>query len=165
MAGEDDIFLTPEGYNKLVQELNFLEDKKRKEIAQRLKDAVGHGDLTENSEYNDAKDEQAFVEGRIIQIKEVLSRAKILSRKRQKLDSVQPGLLITVRDITHDEINTYMLVGSAEANPREHKISNESPVGKAILGKRIGDRVSVKTPQGDVECEILDIKKPKTAKR
>lgn len=164
MVERDDIFLTPEGHNKLVEELNFLVNQKRKEVAQRLREAVGHGDITENSEYDDAKNEQAFVEGRIRQINEVLSRAKILSRRKKKIDYVQPGLLVTLRDLTHNEINTYMLVGSAEANPGEQRISNESPVGRAIMGKRIGDRVNIETPQGKIKCEILDIKIPKMAK-
>lgn len=158
MVGKDDIVLTPEGYKKLVEELDYLTNQKRKEIAQRLKDAFGHGDITENSEYDDAKNEQAFIEARIRQITEILAGARVLDQKKAKTDKVRLGLMVTLRNRADREVNTYLLVGSVEANPREQKISNESPVGRAIIGKKVGEVVKVNTPQGEIEYEIVEIK-------
>lgn len=158
MAGKDDIVITAEGYKKLVEELDVLTNRKRKEVAQRLKDAIGHGDITENSEYDDAKNEQAFIEARIRQLTETLARARVIDQRRTKADRVRLGLTVTIRNLADREVNTFLLVGSAEANPKEQKISNESPVGKAIMGKRVGDTVKVFTPQGEIEYEIVDIK-------
>ena len=160
MVEKDEIALTPEGYKKLVEELDHLTNQKRKEIAQRLKDSFGHGDITENSEYDDAKNEQAFVEARIRLITETLARARVLDQKKAKTDRVRLGLKVTLRNRADREINTYLLVGSAEANPKEQKISNESPVGSAILGKKVGDVVKVDTPQGEIEYEVVGIKSP-----
>lgn len=158
MAGKDDIVITAEGYKKLVEELDVLTNRKRKEVAQRLKDAIGYGDITENSEYDDAKNEQAFIEARIRQLTETLARARVIDQRRTKADRVRLGLTVTIRNLADREVNTFLLVGSAEANPKEQKISNESPVGKAIMGKRVGDTVKVFTPQGEIEYEIVDIK-------
>lgn len=158
MAGKDDIVITAEGYKKLVEELDVLTNRKRKEVAQRLKDAIGHGDITENSEYDDAKNEQAFIEARIRQLTETLARARVIDQRRTKADRVRLGLIVTIRNLADREVNTFLLVGSAEANPKEQKISNESPVGKAIMGKRVGDTVKVLTPQGEIEYKIVDIK-------
>jgi len=159
LAGKDDIVITAEGYKKLVEELDVLTNRKRKEVAQRLKDAIGYGDITENSEYDDAKNEQAFIEARIRQLTETLARARVIDQRRtKKADRVRLGLIVTIRNLADQEVNTLLLVGSAEANPKEQKISNESPVGKAIMGKRVGDTVKVFTPQGEIEYEIVDIK-------
>jgi len=146
--------LTEEGYEKLENELEYLETEKRREVAKRIKVAREFGDISENSEYDDAKNEQAFVEGRIQEIKNMINNAHVV--KDEDL-----GTTVMLHDLDSDEKISYTLVGSAEADPLNYKISNESPIGKAILGHGIGDEVTVETPAGEVNYKIISIKKVK----
>ena len=151
--------LTSEGYSKLAEELEHLTCVRRKEVAERIKSAIEFGDISENSEYDDAKNEQAFVEGRILQVNEMLSNACLIDDKNIRTDNVCVGCCVTLLDLETNEEFAYRLVGSVEADPDNHKISNESPVGRAILGKRAGQFVKVEVPSGFVEFQILDINK------
>lgn len=159
---EREIILTSEGYNKLIDELHYLETKKRREVAERIKQAIGFGDISENSEYDDAKNEQAFVEGRIIQINDVLCTAKVLDGDGEPVRGhVGLGSIVLLEDMEDGEQEEYQLVGSIEADPANHRISNESPVGQAIMDKRAGDVVKVRVPQGVLEYKIIKVKRPK----
>lgn len=155
---EKEVILTRDGYNKLLDELTYLETKRRKEVAERIKDAIGFGDLSENSEYDDAKNEQAFVEGRIAQINEMLSLAKVIEDNGNKSRKVSLGSYVVLLDVEYGEEQEYQIVGSVEADPTNHKISNESPVGRAIMGKKAGDVVQVRVPEGFLEYKILKVK-------
>jgi transcription elongation factor GreA len=146
--------LTQEGLTKLNEELKFLINDKRKEVIERIREAAAHGDLAENADYAQAREEQSFVEGRIQEIEDMIKNAEIITASTQH-SSVTIGSTIKVR-VDNDE-KTYTIVGSNEANPLEGKISNESLVGKALLGKKIGDRVTVTTPVGDKEYEVSGI--------
>jgi len=152
------ILVTKEGLKKLTEELDQLRNVKRKEVAERIKEAISYGDLSENSEYEEAKNEQAFVEGRIIELEEKVKYAKIITEKHQ-VASVQLGTRVVVRN--HSKRNAqpeeYTIVGSTEADPLAHKISNESPVGRALLERRAGDKVKVQIPAGMVEYEIIKL--------
>ncbi|MCK4267894.1 MAG: transcription elongation factor GreA, partial [Actinomycetia bacterium] len=150
---------TPEGYGKLTKELEHLTSVRRREVAARIKTAIEFGDISENSEYDDAKNEQAFVEGRIMQINETLSKASLIDSKNVSTDKVCVGCCVTLLDIDENEKAIYRLVGSVEADPENQKISNESPVGRGILGKRCGQIVKVAVPSGFVEYQILEINK------
>jgi transcription elongation factor GreA len=156
-----EIILTPEGYRKLVEELRYLETKRRKEVAERIKQSIEFGDLAENSEYDDAKNEQAFVEGRIMEINELLSRARIIEDDGEKPEAVSLGSYVVLLDIATGEKEEYQIVGSVEADPSNHRISNESPVGKAIMNKKPGEIVRVEVPEGSVEYKIVRIKRPR----
>ncbi len=150
-------FLTKEGFQKLQEELDFLRTVKRQEVANRLHEAMEGGELIENAEYEAAKNEQAFVEGRIQELDVLLASAKIIEDNgRKKSDHVQLGSKVTIKE-GNFEAETYSIVGAAEANPREGKISNESPIGKAILGHKVGDSVKVETPGGTYTVKILKI--------
>jgi transcription elongation factor GreA len=150
-------FLTKEGYQKLQEELDYLRKVKRQEVANRLHEAMEGGELIENAEYEAAKNEQAFVEGRIQELDVLLASAKIIEDNgKKKSDSVQLGSKVTIKEGNFDP-ETFTIVGAAEANPREGKISNESPIGKAILGHKIGDSVKVETPGGTYTVKILKI--------
>lgn len=159
----DDKFtlVTKEGLEKLKEELNFLKEVKRKEVADRLKEAISYGDLSENAEYEEAKNEQAFVEGRIIELEEKIKYAKIIDSSSHKAASVQLGSTVVVQNISSkkdvDE-EEYSIVGSTEADPINHKISNVSPVGKALLDHKVGDVVKVTAPAGLIEYKIVKIK-------
>ncbi|MGM0549132.1 MAG: transcription elongation factor GreA [Bacillota bacterium] len=157
----DQVMLTEEGFEKLEQELEYLETEKRREVAKRIKVAREFGDISENSEYDDAKNEQAFVEGRIQEIKNMLSNAHVVKDDEVTDKKVNLGTTVMLNDLDNDEQISYTLVGSAEADPLNYKISNESPIGKAILGHAIGDQVKVDTPGGEVNYEIISIKKVK----
>lgn len=157
----DQVMLTEEGYEKLEKELEYLENEKRREVAKRIKVAREFGDISENSEYDDAKNEQAFVEGRIKEIKNMLNNAHVVKDEEITDKKVNLGTLVMLHNLDSDEKIRYTLVGSAEADPLNHKISNESPIGKSILGHAIGDQVKVDTPSGQVEYEIVSIKKVK----
>lgn len=154
---ERDVIITSEGYDKLVDELKFMTTKRRKEVAQRIKEAISFGDISENSEYEDAKNEQAFVEGRIQQINDILSKAQVVKAGSGKKDVVGLGSWVILRDVQDDSKLEYQIVGSAEANPAEKRISNESPVGAAIMGKKAGAKVQVKAPQGIFGYEIINV--------
>lgn len=151
--------LTTEGYSKLIEELEHLTHKRRKEVAERIKTAIEFGDISENSEYDDAKNEQAFVEGRIIQINDMLSNASLIDNKKVTTDKVCVGCCVSLLDLEFNEKCVYRVVGSVEADPENEKISNESPVGRAILGKRVGQIVKIEVPSGFAEYQILDISK------
>lgn len=152
-----DVILTHEGLEKLKAELEQLSTAKRREIAERIKDAREFGDISENSEYDDAKNEQAMVERRILEIEEQLRSASVIDENQLTTDRVQIGTRVKVKDEKGKE-KEYALVGSAEANPEENKLSNESPVGKALLGQARGASVTVALPNGRTRSlEILDI--------
>lgn len=154
-----DVILTSEGYDKLLQELEYLTNSKRREVAARIKTAIEFGDISENSEYDDAKNEQAFVEGRISQINDMLSKASLIDDTKVTTDKVSVGCCVKILDIEEDEIFEYRLVGSVEADPENHKISNESPVGQAILGRSVGEDVKVEVPSGQIGYKIISITK------
>lgn len=154
------VLLTKSGLKKLQEELKYFKDVRRKEVAARLKEAIAYGDLSENSEYEEAKNEQAFVEGRILELEKMITNAKIIHEEEKGgVDTVQIGTTVTVQNLTEaDEPETYTIVGSTEADPTEHKISNESPIGSALIGKAKGDTIRVKVPAGLFEYKVLKIK-------
>jgi len=161
MADENvkEVLVTKAGLDKLKSELKEFQDVRRKEVAERLKEAIAYGDLSENSEYEEAKNEQAFVEGRIVELEQMIANAKIITDDKRGEDTVQIGTTVTVQNLTeNDDPETYTIVGSTEADPIEYKISNESPIGSAILGKAKNDTVKVKVPAGIFEYKILKIK-------
>ena len=150
-------FLTKEGFEKLQEELDYLRTVKRQEVADRLHEAMEGGELIENAEYEAAKNEQAFVEGRIQELEMLLATARVIEDdKKKKFDLVQVGSTVTVQEDGYEE-ETYTIVGAAEANPREGKISNESPIGKAILNHRAGEDVHVEAPDGSYKIRIVKI--------
>jgi transcription elongation factor GreA len=152
-----EIALTTEGQQKLEEELRQLETVKRREVGERIKEAKEFGDISENSEYDDAKNEQAWVESRIIEINQILAHATIIASPK-KNDKVVLGSKVELRDADTGEIHMYRVVGSAEADPAADKISNESPVGEAIMGCKKGDSVPVSLPSGKViEYAIVSI--------
>jgi transcription elongation factor GreA len=152
-----EVLLTEEGLEKVKQELEHLKTHKRHEVAQRLKEAIAQGDLSENSEYDAAKEEQAFIESRIIHLENMIRNAKIISSVNQDKDVVNVGSKVTIQELPDGEKETYTIVGSAESNPSEFKISNESPIGAELIGKRVGDVARVTTPDGVIEFKILEI--------
>ena len=151
--------LTQEGYNKLEEELEYLKTVKRKEITEKIKVALGYGDLSENSEYDEAKNDQAFTEGRIIQLENMLKNAVVVDESEIPKDKVSVGSIVKVMDYEFDEEVEYTIVGSAEADPMNFKISNESPVGSALIGKKVGDVVEVAVPSGVSKFEVLEIRR------
>ncbi len=159
MAVSKEVVLTPEGLESMEKELSFLKSVKRREVASRIKTAISFGDISENSEYEDAKNEQAFIEGRIITLEKMLRNARIIDAGEVDTNAVSIGSKVSLKDLEFDETLEYTIVGSAEANPSKNKISYQSPVGKEILGKPIGSIVEVAVPAGVLKYEILDIKK------
>ncbi|MBT4120316.1 MAG: transcription elongation factor GreA [Candidatus Peribacter sp.] len=156
----DETLVTKEGLKKLNEELVELKTIKRKEVATRLKEAISYGDLSENSEYQEAKNEQAFIEGRILELEQMIKNAKIISDKKSdsKGKEIQVGSTVTLKNKTDgDDPIAYTIVGSTEADPMAQKISNESPVGKAVLDKKKGDIVEVNTPAGPYKYEIIKV--------
>ena len=151
--------LTQEGYNKLEEELEYLKAVKRKEVAERLKVAISFGDLSENAEYDEAKNEQAKLEEQILKLDEKLRKAVIIDESQIDLNIVTVGSIVKVFDFDFDEEIEYSIVGSAEADPFEGKISNESPVGKALLGARVGEVVEVQVPDGANKFKVLEIRR------
>lgn len=154
-----EIILTHEGVAKLEEELNYLKTVRRREIAERIKQAIAFGDLSENSEYDEAKNEQAFIEGRIVALENMLRNVRVIDDEDITTDRVSIGSTVKILDIEFDEELEYTIVGSAEADPGQNKISNESPVGKALIGKQIGDIVDVNVPDGVIKFKILEINK------
>ena len=152
-----DVILTPEGYEKLKQEIEFLSTEKRREVADRIRTAREFGDIAENAEYDDAKNEQALLEHRIATLEERMRNARVISKKDVAKDVVSIGSKVKLRDIAAKQTFEYRIVGSAEANPAENKLSNESPVGKAIMGMKKGDTVEVAAPRGALKFKILEI--------
>ena len=155
---EKETILTPEGLRRLEDELEHLKTVRRKEVAGRIKQSKEFGDLMENSEYEDAKNEQAFVEGRILQLEVMLRNARVIDNHAVPPDRVAVGSTVRVKDLSAGDEITYMIVGSPEADPDQDKINNESPVGRALLGKRKGDTVEVTVPAGKMRYSILHIK-------
>ncbi len=154
-----EVILTPEGYEKLKQEIDLLSNQKRREVADRIRIAREFGDITENAEYDDAKNEQALLEARIAKLEERLRDARVIEAREVTSDVVSVGSTVRLRDVDAKQTVEYHIVGSAEANPAEQKLSNESPVGKAILGRKKGETVEVVTPRGgSLKYKILDIK-------
>ncbi|MDD4688582.1 MAG: transcription elongation factor GreA [Eubacteriales bacterium] len=153
------ITLTYEGLEKLEKELEHLKTVGRNEVAEKIKEARGFGDLSENSEYDEAKNEQAQMEVRIAQIEAMLKNVKLIDEEEIDTEKVSVGCKIKVKDITYKETVEYSIVGSTEANPFKGKLSDESPVGASFIGKKVGDKVSVETPSGVCEYKILSIEK------
>lgn len=151
--------MTYEGVKKLEEELEFLKSVKRKEITEKIKVALGYGDLSENSEYDEAKNEQAFTEGKIMQLENMLKNAVVVDESEIPTDKVSVGSIVKVKDYEFDEEVEYFIVGSAEADPMNFKISNESPVGAALLGKKVGAVVEVLVPGGVNKFEVLGIRR------
>ncbi len=154
---EKEVVLTMEGLEKLEKELEYLKTVKRREVAARIKQAIEFGDITENSEYDDAKNEQAFIEGKIAKIEKMLRNAKIIDEEELTDDRVGIGTKVGLKDLEMGDIMEYTIVGSAEADPSQCKISNESPVGRAILGEKVGSIVEVVVPAGILKYEIISI--------
>ena len=156
---EKEVILTQEGYDKLEKELNNLKTEKRAEIAERIKVALGFGDLSENSEYDEAKTAQAENEGKIVELENKLRHAKIIDEKDIDTETVQIGNIVRVNDLQFNEKIEYTIVGSTEVNLAENKISNESPLGEALLGAKKNQVVEVNAPAGVMKYKILSIKK------
>lgn len=156
---DDQTLVTKEGLKKLKDELEYLKTTRRTEVAQRLREAISYGDLSENSEYEEAKNEQAFVEGRILELEAKIKNAKIIADKKEsKHKEVEIGCTVIVMNITDgDEPERYTIVGSTEADPLDHKISNESPLGKAVLGRKKGEKVEIHSPSGTIKYEVVQV--------
>ena len=159
MSQSKKFIMTYEGVKKLEEELEYLKTVKRKEITEKIKVALGYGDLSENSEYDEAKNDQAFTEGRIIQLENMLKNAVVVDESEIPKDKVSVGSIVKIMDYEFDEEVEYTIVGSAEADPMNFKISNESPVGSALIGKKVGDVVEVAVPSGVSKFEVLEIRR------
>ena len=153
------VTLTASGLEKLEEELEYLKTKKRKEVSEKIKVALGFGDLSENSEYDEAKNEKAHVEARIVTLENMLKNAVVIDESEIDLYRVGLGTKVKVLDVEFDEEIEYNIVGSTEADPDQQKISDESPVGKALMGRKVGETVSVETPGGVIDFKILEISK------
>ena len=153
-----EVILTPDGYKKLQQEIQYLSTEKRRDIAERIRVAREFGDIAENAEYDSAKNEQAHLEARIAVLEERLKNARVVTRKEIKSGEVSVGTKVRLRDVKANKTVEYHIVGSAEADPAENKLSNESPVGKAIMGRKKGETVEVAAPRGTLKFKIMDIK-------
>jgi transcription elongation factor GreA len=158
LAVEKEFPMTQAGKEKLENELDYLKSVKRKEVVERIKTARSFGDLSENSEYDSAKEEQAFVEGRITTLENMIRNAKIIEESEMTSESVTLGRSVTFIELPDGAEETYIIVGSAEADPFEGKISNDSPIAKSLLGKKVGDKISVQTPGGEMSVRIVTIK-------
>lgn len=154
---EKEVLLTVDGLKKLEEELEYLKSVKRREVAERIKQAIEFGDISENSEYEDAKNEQAFLEGRILALEKKLRHARVIDTREAPGGVVSLGSKVTVEDLDTGEQVTYRIVGSIEADPGEMRISNESPVGRALLGQPVGAVVEVQVPCGTLRYRILGV--------
>ena len=154
---QKDVLLTPEGLKKLKQEIDYLSNEKRREVAERIKEAREFGDISENSEYDDAKNEQAMLEARIASLEDKLRSASVIDAKELSNDIVRVGSHVDVQDEDSGRNLTYTIVGSTEADPANRRLSNESPVGKALLGHKHGDVVNVTVPKGEIKLKIIKI--------
>ncbi|HLQ71501.1 MAG TPA: transcription elongation factor GreA [Bacillota bacterium] len=157
MATEKSFYMTQEGKEKLEEELHYLKTERRQEVVERIKEARGFGDLSENSEYDAAKDEQAFVETRIVQVEKMIRNAVIIENDNENPDIVSLGKTVTFQELPDGDEETYTIVGSAEADPFEGKISNDSPMAKSLLGHEKGTEVTVTTPGGDIQVKIVGV--------
>ena len=154
-----EVILTPEGYKKLKAEIELLSTEKRREVAERIRVARQFGDIAENAEYDDAKNDQMLLEHRIARLEEQLRNARVIEKKEITTDVVSVGSRVRLRDVDAKQTVEYHIVGSAEANPSANKLSNESPVGKAIIGHKKGETVEVMTPRGSrLKYKIMEIK-------
>ena len=153
-----EVILTREGYEKLRKEIEHLSTEKRQEVAERIRIAREFGDIAENAEYDDAKNEQAMLEHKIATLEERLRDARVIEKSEISKDVVSIGSTVRLRDVDANETVEYHIVGSAEANPAERKLSNESPVGKAIIGRKKGETVEVAAPRGTLKFKIMEIK-------
>ena len=153
-----EVILTAEGYEKLKEEIELLRNDKRRDIAERIRVAREFGDIAENAEYDDAKNEQAMLEHKIMLFEERLLHARVIDAGDVDTSVVSIGSRVRLKDMDANETVEYHIVGSAEANPAEHKLSNESPVGRAIIGHKKGETVEVSAPRGALKFKILDIK-------
>jgi len=153
-----EVILTPEGYEKLKTEVEYLSNEKRRDVAERIKVAREFGDIMENAEYDDAKNEQAMLEHRIATLEERLREARVIDTSEVSADAVSVGTRVRLRDLEAGQTVEYQIVGSAEANPAEKKLSNESPVGRAIMGHKKGETVEVTAPRGTLKFKIMEIK-------
>ncbi|MCT4661171.1 MAG: transcription elongation factor GreA [Tissierellales bacterium] len=154
---EKEVILTKEGLQKLEEELDYLKATKRKEVSERIKIAIGFGDLSENAEYDEAKNEQAQVEERIYKLEQMIAKAEIIDDSKIDKSKVHVGSIVTILDLEENEEVEYTIVGSTEADPFEFKISNDSPVGSALLGHVVDDVVDVQVPDGIVQYKVLKI--------
>lgn len=157
MIQKKEVLLTEEGLEKIKEELEHLKTKKRHEVAARLKEAIAQGDLSENSEYDAAKEEQAFIEARILTLDNMIRNAKLINHDGQEKNVVMIGTKVTIQEIPEGEVETYTIVGSAESDPLLGKISNESPIGSELIGKKEGDMITVPAPAGVIQFKILEI--------
>lgn len=155
---KEELVLTAEGLAKIEAELEELKTVKRKELSERLKVAISYGDLKENSEYHSAKDDQAHMETRILQLERMLKVARVVDAKSMKADQVGVGSVVVLNDIEFGEKIEYRIVGPAEADVADNKISYESPLGKELMGKKVGDKIRVNAPVGIIEYELLEIR-------
>jgi transcription elongation factor GreA len=153
-----EVILTADGFKKLQREIDVLRNDKRREVAERIRVAREFGDIAENAEYDDAKNEQAMLEHKIAQLEERLLSARVITKKEISKDAVSVGAHVRLRDMQANKTFEYHIVGSAEADPTANKLSNESPVGKAIMGHKKGDVVEVTAPRGSLKFKILEIK-------
>ena len=154
---DKDIFFTPEGLAKIEAEIEELKTVRRKEVADRIKVALGYGDLSENSEYDEAKNEQAQVEERIAKLEYMVRNAKVIDEHELNTEVVNVGSIVEVKDVDTGDIDEFTIVGSAEADPLNGKISNESPVGGKLIGRKVGEVVEIEIPDGIIKYEILSI--------
>lgn len=155
-SGDESVLVTKAGLKKLQEELEDLKNVRRKEVAERLKEAISYGDLSENSEYEEAKNEQAFIEGRILELEGKIKNARII--KGHHTESVQIGSIVKLRKMGSRDEEEYTLVGTTEADPFEHRISNDSPIGAAIMEHMVGNKVQVVSPSGTANYEIVGLK-------
>lgn len=154
---EKEVILTPEGLQKIEEKLEHLKSIRRQEVAERIKQAIGFGDISENSEYDDAKNEQAFIEGEILELEKIIRSARLIDSCDIKNGEVGIGTTVKLKDIEFGDIDVYTIVGSAEAEPVKNRISNESPVGRAVLGRKTGETVTVNVPDGKIKYKIMEI--------
>ncbi len=159
MAEEKEVILTKEGLQKLEAELEHLKSVRREEVAERIKQAIAFGDISENSEYEDAKNEQAFIEGRIMVLEKTLKKARLMEDDDIRTDMVSLGSRVTLKEMKSGREVTLLLVSSAESKLKDGKISDESPVGRAILGKKVKSTVEVDAPAGKIKYKILKVQK------
>ncbi len=158
MADQKEFQMTAEGKKKLEAELEEYKTTKREEVIERIKIARSFGDLSENSEYESAKDEQAFVEGHIKELENMIRHAIVIDSEKVAADEISLGKTVTFQELPDEEPETYTIVGEAEADPFEGKISNESPIAKGLLGRKLGEEVTINTPGGDMTVKILEVK-------
>lgn len=159
MGENKQVILTYEGVKKVENELEYLKTVKRKEVTQKIKTAISFGDLSENAEYDEAKNEQAFVEGRIATLENMLKNAKVIDDEDIKTDVVSIGAIVKVKDMEFEDEMDFTIVGSAEADPSKMRISNEAPIGRGLIGKKIGDKVEIQVPDGTITYEVIEIRR------